>query len=129
MKTILIIDDDEEIVSIVREEVQKLGFDAVAFLPLSRLKNEINEQLSDLCKEKIFDFALLDFELWSGFKGYDLAETLVKNKIKFIAFSSSHEKNSMLIKCGATSSIQKNYNSRGFDKQKFANNLTELLKM
>lgn len=128
MIKLLIIDDDEEIVSIVKEEAQKLGFQTVTFLPLSKLKDEINEQLSDFCKERTFDFALLDFELWSGLKGYDLAKTLVDNKIKFIAFSSSHERNSMLIRCGAISAIQEDYNSRGFDKQKVTNGLAELLK-
>lgn len=127
-KTLLIIDDDDEIVSIVREEAQKLGFETLTFLPLSELKDEINEQLSDFCKERTFDFVLLDFELWSGLKGYDLAKTLVDNKMKFIAFSSSHERNSMLIKCGAISSIQKDYNSRGFDREKVARGLAELLK-
>jgi len=128
-KILLIIEDDNEIVSIVREEAQKLGFETLTFLPLSNLKDEINEQLSDFCKERILDFALLDFELWSGLKGYDLAKTLVDSNIKFIAFSSSHEKNSMLIKRGAISAIHKDYNSRGFDKQKVSNGLAELLKM
>jgi DNA-binding response OmpR family regulator len=129
MKKILLIEDDEEIRSIVREEAQKFGFDTVSFLPLSNIKNEINQQLSDFSKEHVYSFALLDFELWSGLKGYDLAETLTDNKIKFIAFSNSTERNAMLVKCGAISSIQKKYNSRGFDKQSLVSGLSELLKL
>lgn len=129
MIKLLIIEDEEETVNIVKEEALKLAIETFTFVPISREKDQVNEQLSGLCKETKFDFALLDFELWSGLKGYDLAGTLVNSEVKFVAFSSSHEKNSMLVKCGAVSSIQKDYNSRGLDKQKIINGLRELLRL
>lgn len=128
MRKMLIIDDDEDIVSIIKEEAQKLKIDVFAFIPLSRERVQSNRQLSELCTERTFDFALVDFDLWGALMGTNFTETLNQHKIKFVAFSSDFRGNNLLLEDGAICSIPKDYNSRGFDKQKLANGLAELLK-
>lgn len=126
-KTILIIDDDSEIVNVVTEEGNKLGIVVIEFKPETSERNTLCLRLSELCTEYRFDFVLLDYELWHDLKGDMFTKTLNDNQIKFAAFTGSPVGNAILIKNGALFGVIKDYNSRGFRRDILIEGLEKML--
>jgi DNA-binding response OmpR family regulator len=128
MKTILLIEDDVEIRDLLKSSLLPDNITIFEFIPQNNEQALATEELEMLFKEKTFDLAILDHDLWGGLKGTCFVRVLEKSNTKFIGISSSGKYLQNFTGPQKAGLVLKDYGSKGLKSEEFLKDLETIIK-